>query len=216
MHKYPLTGCKDKTASRRVVQPWWVIMHSSLQPGDQVKAACVCVCMDVCEKKICKLICTGMSDDWMIYSSGLYEKWTFKQKQYMTTCCVYAMCMIVSGLYNTVYFCLRWKYKERKHVDRYLYCSCASLRECEVWRDAVALWVTVSVTVCNGKCRWCDVKGSRDLPVGHLKSNEVSTGHRLWRSTLLSNPPACHPESKKKRNKEIQNPQKHIQKSPQN
>lgn len=114
-------------------------------------------------------------------------------------CAHLCLWMIVSGLYNTVYFCLRWKYKERKHVDRYLYCSCASLRECEVWRDAVALWVTVSVTVCNGKCRWCDVKGSRDLPVGHLKSNEVSTGHRLWRSTLLSNPPACHPESKKKK-----------------
>lgn len=55
--------------------------------------------MDVCvmgEKKICWLICAGMSDDWMIYSRGLYDKWIFEQKKKnMTTCCVYAMCTSV-------------------------------------------------------------------------------------------------------------------------
>lgn len=35
------------------------------------------------------------------------------------------------------------------------------------------------LTACNGKCRWCDVKGSRNLPADHLNSNEVNTGHRL-------------------------------------
>lgn len=51
-------------------------------------------------------------------------------------------------------------------------------------------------TVCNGKCRWRDVKGSHNLPVDHLKCNEVNTGHRLWRSTLLYNPPPATQKEK--------------------
>lgn len=35
------------------------------------------------------------------------------------------------------------------------------------------------LTACNGKCRWCDVKGSCNFPVDHLNSNEVNIGHRL-------------------------------------
>lgn len=57
--------------------------------------ACVCVCMYVYvreRKEICRFMCAGMSDDWVIYSSELYVKWIFKQKRIMTTCCVYAMC----------------------------------------------------------------------------------------------------------------------------
>lgn len=49
---------------------------------------------------------------------------------------------------------------------------------CEEWRD-VDVMSNCMLAVCNGKCRWCDVKGSRNLPVDHLNSNEVNTGHRL-------------------------------------
>lgn len=53
------------------------------------------------EKEISWLICAGMSDDWMIYSSELYEKWIFKQKKpkknYDHMLC-YAMC--TSALVN--------------------------------------------------------------------------------------------------------------------
>lgn len=52
-------------------------MHSPLQPAAQIKL-CMCLCMHVFafenEKNICWPICAGMSDDWMIYSSELYEK----------------------------------------------------------------------------------------------------------------------------------------------
>lgn len=59
------------------------------QMGDNAQltaahCACVCVCMYVyvrAKKKICWLKCTGMSDDWMIYSSELYEKWIKKKKK---------------------------------------------------------------------------------------------------------------------------------------
>lgn len=33
-------------------------------------------------------MCAGMSDDWMIYSSKLYEKWMFKQEEYDHTLCL--------------------------------------------------------------------------------------------------------------------------------
>lgn len=69
----------------------------------QLTAACssnkdcagVCVCMYVrVIKKMCWLICAGMSDDWVIYSN---EKWMFKKNDDHMLC-VFAMC--TSALVN--------------------------------------------------------------------------------------------------------------------
>lgn len=99
------------------------------------------------------------------------------------------------------------------YTIHYMFVCVECMRRDSMWKGncTVFVWVWERVwsvegcgrmsnhewTVCNGKCRWCDVKSSRNLPVDHLNFNEVNKGHRLWRSTLLYNhPPATKKEKK--------------------
>lgn len=103
---------------------------------------------------------------------------------------------VVSGLYNTVYVCMCWEHEERACEETSVLYVCELVWSVEgCWRMRNCEWAA-----CNENCRWRDVKGSHHLPGGRLKSNEVNTGHRLWRSTLLQ------PHKKKKhtqKNKKI-------------
>lgn len=126
------------------------------------------------------------------------------KKKNVTTCCVYAMytSALVNGCerfiqYSKLYVCVESMWKDVCTVCVFVWERVWSVEGCGHMSNCE--W-----TLCNGKCRWCDVKGSCSFPADHLNSNEVNTGHRLWRSTLLYNlPPATQKEKTLKKKKSL-------------
>lgn len=156
----------------------------------------VCVCVWESEKKrfVGLYLLEWLMTGWFIAVDCMISGFRGKKKN-VTTCCVYAMytSALVNGCerfiqYSKLYVCVESMWKDVCTVCVFVWERVWSVEGCGHMSNCE--W-----TLCNGKCRWCDVKGSCSFPADHLNSNEVNTGHRLWRSTLLYNlPPATQKE----------------------
>ena len=99
-------------------------LHNPGGTGTQFSAACSSNndCMFVfswmwrwCVKEICWLICAGMSDDWMIYGSKLYDKRIFKQKEHDHMLC---LCHVhICACEWVIFVCVERMRKESMWID---------------------------------------------------------------------------------------------------